>query len=140
MGGINPYIEQVAADLPKQPYVMTFVLGEGGDTREVEVDPEALPYSHEGLPGSVLDIATGAGIDLDHACGGVCACSTCHVIVETGDDSFNEVSEAEEDMLDNAPGLTASSRLGCQAISRGECSVRVRIPSWNRNLASEGPH
>jgi 2Fe-2S ferredoxin len=140
MGGINPYIEQVAADLPRQPYVLTFVLGEGGETRDVQVDPAALPYSHEGLPGSVLDIATGAGIALDHACGGVCACSTCHVIVEAGTESFNEVSEAEEDMLDNAPGLTNDSRLGCQAISRGEGPVRIRIPTWNRNLAAEGLH
>jgi 2Fe-2S ferredoxin len=140
MGGINPYIEQVAADLPKQPYVLTFVLGEGGETRDVEVEPAALPYSHEGLPGSILDIATGAGIHLDHACGGVCACSTCHVVVEDGGESFNEVAEAEEDMLDNAPGLTASSRLGCQAISRGGRPVRVRIPSWNRNLVAEDPH
>jgi 2Fe-2S ferredoxin len=140
MGGINPYIEQVAADLPQQPYVLTFVLGDGGETRDVEVDPAALPYSHEGLPGSVLDIAMGVGIELDHACGGVCACSTCHVIVEQGLESFNEVTDAEEDMLDNAPGLAQGSRLGCQAISRGEGPVRIRIPSWNRNLASEGPH
>ena len=133
-------LEQVAADLPKQPYVITFVLGEGGETRAVEVDPAALPYSHEGLPGSVLDIATGAGIDVDHACGGVCACSTCHVVIEAGEQSFNEVSDAEEDMLDNAPGLTATSRLACQAISRGEAPIRVLIPSWNRNLVAEDAH
>jgi 2Fe-2S ferredoxin len=140
MGGINPYIEQVSADLPSEPYVMTFVLGDSGDEQDVLVEPDKLPYGHEGLPGSVLDIATGAGIHLDHACGGVCACSTCHVIVEQGEETFNELAEAEEDMLDNAPGLTPHSRLGCQAISNGKELVRVRIPSWNRNLASEGPH
>jgi 2Fe-2S ferredoxin len=140
MGGTNPYIEQVRADLPKQPYTITFVLGEGGETRDVQVDPGALPYGHEGLPGSVLDIALGAGLELDHACGGVCACSTCHVVVEQGSESCNEQLEAEEDMLDLAPGLTPESRLACQCIPNGTAVVRVRVPVWNRNLAAEGPH
>lgn len=140
MGGVNPYIEQVRADLPREPYLLTFVLGDSGETREVRVEPASIPYSHEGLPGSVLDIAMGAGVPLDHACGGVAACSTCHVVVESGGETCNAVQEAEEDMLDLAPGLTASSRLGCQCIPNGRQPVRVRIPSWNRNLASEGPH
>ncbi len=140
MGGINPYIEQVRADLPRQPYALTFVLGDSGETREVVVDPAKIPYSHEGLPGSVLDIAMGAGVALDHACGGVAACSTCHVIVESGGDTCSASHEAEEDMLDLAPGLTDKSRLGCQCIPNGRQPMRVRIPSWNRNLAAEGPH
>lgn len=135
MGGINPYIEQVKADLPRERYTLTFVCGD--EERAVEVDPAALPYSDEGLPGSVLDIACAHGINLDHACGGVCACSTCHVIVEQGEDSCNETSEDEEDMLDNAPGVTDRSRLGCQCIPNGSTAVRVRIPDWNRNLVSE---
>ena len=136
MGGINPYIEQVRANLPKQPYTVTFVHGD----REtiVEVDPSKLPYSHEGLPGSLLDIACGNGVDLDHACGGVCACSTCHVHVEQGGASCNESTEAEEDMLDLAPALSDTSRLGCQCIPDGSESVRVVIPGWNRNAVSEG--
>ncbi len=140
MGGVNPYMEQVRADLPERPYVMTFVLGAQGEQRQVEVDPARLPYGHDGLPGSVLDIAMGHGIELDHACGGVAACSTCHVVVEAGEQTFNAMSETEEDMLDLAPGLTPSSRLGCQAISNGRSPVRVCIPSWNRNLVAEGPH
>ncbi|MBM3984313.1 MAG: 2Fe-2S iron-sulfur cluster binding domain-containing protein [Planctomycetes bacterium] len=140
MGGINPYIEQVRADLPREPYTLTFVLGDSGETREVRVEPGKIPYSHEGLPGSVLDIAMGAGVALDHACGGVAACSTCHVVLEAGADTCSAMHEAEEDMLDLAPGLTATSRLGCQCIPNGRQPVRVRIPSWNRNLASEGPH
>jgi len=135
MGGSNPYIEQVRADLPKERYAITFVLGD--DEREVEVDPAALPYSHEGLPGSILDVACGHGIEIDHACGGVCACSTCHVVVEEGGDTCNESSDDEEDMLDNAPGLTDRSRLSCQAIPNGTASVRVVVPSWNRNAARE---
>ena len=138
MGGTNPYIDQVAADLPRGKYLVTFVFGDPPSERTVEVDPAALPYGHDGLPGSLLDIATGAGIPLDHACGGVCACSTCHVVVEEGFDTCNELLEAEEDMLDLAPGLTPNSRLGCQAIPNGTRAVRVRIPAWNRNLVSEG--
>jgi len=140
MGGINPYIEQVKADLPKQPYELTFVLGDSGETRTVRVEPEKLPYGHDGLPGSVLDIAMGAGVHLDHACGGVAACSTCHVIVEQGSETCSAVLEAEEDMLDLAAGVTDKSRLGCQCIPNGTVPMRVRIPEWNRNLVMEPPH
>jgi len=138
MGGRNPYIEQVQADLPKQPYTVTFVLGD--EEREVTVDPAALPYTDEGLPGSVLDIACSQGIDIDHACGGVCACSTCHVHVEQGSESCNASSEAEEDMLDLAPGVTDTSRLACQCIPNGTVPVRIKVPEWNRNLAREAHH
>ena len=138
MGGINPYIEQVRADLPKEKYTITFVLGD--EEKVVEVDPEALPYTDEGLPGSVLDIACGHGIEIDHACGGVCACSTCHVLIDAGGASCNESTDAEEDMLDLAPGLTDTSRLGCQCIPSGTTAVRVTVPEWNRNSVSEAPH
>jgi 2Fe-2S ferredoxin len=140
MGGINPYIEQVKADLPKHPYTLTFVLGDSGETRDVLVEPDKLPYGHDGLPGSVLDIAMGAGVHLDHACGGVAACSTCHVIVEQGGETCSAILEAEEDMLDLAAGVTDKSRLGCQCIPNGTVPMRVRIPEWNRNLVMEPPH
>jgi ferredoxin, 2Fe-2S len=140
MGGINPYIEQVKADLPREPYKLTFVLGDSGETRDVTVEPDKLPYGHDGLPGSILDIATGAGVHLDHACGGVAACSTCHVIVEQGLATCSAMQEAEEDMLDLAPGVTDKSRLGCQCIPNGTQAMRIRIPEWNRNLVQEAPH
>jgi 2Fe-2S ferredoxin len=54
-----------------------------------------------------------------------------------GFESCPEASEEEEDMLDNAPGLTAQSRLACQAVPNGSCDVVVEIPSWNRNHAKE---
>ncbi len=88
-------------------------------------------------PGSILDVALGQGIEIDHACGGVCACSTCHVIVRTGLESCNEATEDEEDMLDNAPGLEPDSRLGCQCVPDGTVDVVVEIPDWNRNLVRE---
>ena len=68
----------------------------------------------------------------------VCACSTCHVIVKEGFDSLSEASENEEDMLDNAPGVTLQSRLACQAVADGSSDLVVEIPHWNRNLVSEG--
>lgn len=106
----------------------------------VEVDPEKIPYDRHGLPGSILDIAEGAGIALEHNCGGICACSTCHVIVKEGGASCNEVTEDEEDQLEDARGLTLLSRLGCQCVPSGECDVVVEIPLWNRNLVKERPH
>jgi len=134
VGGVNPYQSEVNSVLPALPYTVTFLpMGE-----KVEVVPADLPSSREGLAGSILDIAVGAGIDLDHACGGVCACSTCHVIFREGLESCPEASEDEEDMLDTAPGLEISSRLGCQVVPDGTRDVVVVIPEWNRNLAREG--
>ncbi len=87
---------------------------------------------------SVLDAALGGGIALDHACGGVCACSTCHVIVKEGFAALPPASDREEDMLDNAPFLQRTSRLACQV--EVQCDLVVEIPPMNRNLVSEGRH
>ena len=133
MSGINPYQEQVETPLPDKSYSVTFMpMG-----KKVSVDPAALPLSREGRPGSILDIADGHGIEIDHACGGVCACSTCHVIIRDGFESIPEASESEEDMLDEAPGLELTSRLACQAVPNGESDIVVEIPGWNRNHARE---
>jgi 2Fe-2S ferredoxin len=90
---------------------------------------------------SFLEIAEQNGIDLDHACGGVCACSTCHVKILTGADALNEASEDEEDQLDDARDVDLNSRLGCQArierVPEGGV-IEVRIPAWNVNLVQEG--
>ncbi len=134
MGGVNPYIEQQDIDAPKMKYNITFLPMDVS----VEVDPNKIPYDHDGLPGSILDIALGNGVDIDHACGGVCACSTCHVIVKEGIESINDAIEEEEDQLENAPGLKATSRLACQAVPNGSVDVVVEVPEWNRNLVQEG--
>ncbi len=76
---------------------------------------------------SVLDAALNHAVDLEHNCGGNCACSTCHVIVQEGMESLSERSEEEEDQLDDADGLTTRSRLACQAKIFGP--VVVVIPS-----------
>lgn len=109
------------------------ILPEG---KTVEFESGHLPYADHGLPESILDVCLNSGIPLEHACGGSCACTTCHVIVKEGDDNLSEMEDDEQDRLDMAPGLTLHSRLGCQAIVKGD--VVVEIPSWNRNYVSEG--
>ena len=133
MGGLNPYLDTSAPALPTKPYTVTFL----PDGETIEVDPKALPYARDGYPGSLLEIALGHEIDIDHACGGVCACSTCHVILREGSESCNEPTDAELDQLDNAPGLEPESRLACQVVPNGSCNVTVEVPNWNRNLVSE---
>ena len=135
MGGKNPYIEEASYTPATKKFKVTF-MKEG---KTVEVDPASVPYGHNGLPGSILDIASGFDIDLDHACGGVCACSTCHVIVHKGSESCNETTDAELDELDMAPGITPHSRLGCQCVPDGTTDLLIEIPEWNKNYAKE-PH
>ena len=102
----------------------------------VEFAPGKLPYREHGKPESLLDIALNFGIPLEHACGGNCACTTCHVIVREGDENLSEMDDDEADRLDMAAGLTLHSRLGCQCVVTGD--LVVEIPSWNRNYVSEG--
>ena len=85
---------------------------------------------------SVLEIAHKNNIDIEGACEGSLACSTCHVIVDPEwYDLLKEASDDEEDMLDLAFGLTATSRLGCQIIITEELDgLVVRLPTSTRNL------
>ncbi len=103
---------------------MTFI-DKDGSRREVEA-PLGL---------SVLEIAHRNNLDLEGACEGSLACSTCHVIVEPEwYDLLNDASEDEEDMLDLAFGLTKTSRLGCQIRMSEELDgLTVRLPSATRN-------
>ncbi|RDW93161.1 ferredoxin family 2Fe-2S iron-sulfur cluster binding protein [Aspergillus mulundensis] len=86
---------------------------------------------------NLLDIAQANDLEMEGACGGSCACSTCHVIVEDPDmfDKMEEPSDDENDMLDLAFGLTETSRLGCQVLMSKELDgMVVRLPSMTRNL------
>lgn len=74
---------------------------------------------------TILDAALDNNIKIDHNCGGNCACSTCHVIVEQGGDTLNEINEDEEDMLDEADGLTDNSRLACQCQVTADLVVMI---------------
>ena len=104
---------------------MTFILTDG--TRKDVEAPVGL---------SVLEIAHRNGIDLEGACEGSLACSTCHVIVDPNDyERLSEATEDEEDMLDLAWGLTETSRLGCQIIMSDELDgLTVKLPAATRNM------
>jgi len=142
MGGSNPYIKAVDIVLPKTKYKIRFEPEDpsAGEPVTVEVDPDKIPYGETGQPGSILSIALANGIDIEHSCGGVCACSTCHVFVKEGLETCNEATDDEEDQLEEARGLTMNSRLSCQAVPNGTKDVRVVIPAWNVNLVKEGSH
>lgn len=106
-------------------YKMTFIDPDG--TRHAVEAPEGL---------SVLEIAHRNDIDLEGACEGSLACSTCHVIVEPEwFKKLGESSEEEEDMLDLAFGLTHTSRLGCQIkMSKELDGLVVTLPAATRNM------
>ncbi|KAI1814942.1 ferredoxin [Poronia punctata] len=86
---------------------------------------------------NLLDIAQAHDLEMEGACGGSCACSTCHVIV-LGEDYYDKMPEPEDDendMLDLAFGLTETSRLGCQVHMTKELDgLKVKLPSMTRNL------
>jgi 2Fe-2S ferredoxin len=105
---------------------MTFVSPDGQTRTEVDA-PVGL---------SVLEIAHRNKIDLEGACEGSLACSTCHVIVDPEYFSgLDTPSEEEEDMLDLAFGLTHTSRLGCQIIMSEELDgLTVTLPAATRNM------
>ena len=101
------------------------------------IEPNGTRHEVEAPVGlSVLEIAHRNNMNLEGACEGSLACSTCHVIVD-GDDyeRLKEATEEEEDMLDLAFGLTKTSRLGCQIVMTPELDgLVVRLPKEVRNL------
>src|SRR5580698_5535622 len=105
--------------------------------RTVEFEFGTLPYEHHGKPMSFLDVAENFNIFLDHACGGVCACTTCHLWIkdQTG---ISEADDDEIDRMDMAADQQLDSRLGCQAVITKPGEYVVEIPKWNRNYVSEG--
>lgn len=104
---------------------MTFVHSDGSE--QVVEAPNGL---------SLLEIARMYDVPVEGACEGSLACSTCHVIVDPAFfDELPEATEDEEDMLDLAFELEATSRLGCQIIMNDELDgLRVRLPSTTRNM------
>ncbi len=75
---------------------------------------------------SILDVALNYDIPIAHACGGFCACTTCHVIVKSGAEHLSSKDDDEEERLDRATGLTLQSRLGCQARVQGDVTVEIQ--------------
>ena len=114
---------------------VTFILRDGS-RKIVEFEKGKLEYLGHGLPESFLDVALNAGIPLEHACGGSCACTTCHLIIREGMQNLSEMEDNEADRLDTAWDLTTSSRLGCQAVINGD--VVAEFPLYTRNYVQEG--
>lgn len=85
---------------------------------------------------SVCDVLLENDIDIEHACEKSCACTTCHVVVREGYESLGDPEEKEEDLLDKAWGLEATSRLSCQAVVDSEDLV-IEIPKYTINQVSE---
>lgn len=99
-------------------------------------DPQLAPVEVQAVSGeSILEIAEENGVHLNHNCGGVCACSTCHVYVLEGMDNLPEITDKEEDFIDRAINPTVDSRLGCQCKIAGD--VRVRIPDQSLIIGHE---
>lgn len=74
---------------------------------------------------SILDVAINSDIPIQHACGGFCACTTCHVHVKSGDQSLSAMEEEELDRLERLAGIQQSSRLACQARVHGDVTVEI---------------
>jgi ferredoxin, 2Fe-2S len=116
--------------MPKVTYIID------GEPTAVEFESGTLPYSHHGKRESFLDLAKHFGIPLEHACGGSCACTTCHVFIRSGSGSLSEMQDDEADRLDTAWDLRPESRLGCQAVISGD--VVCELPMYTRNYVQEG--
>jgi len=124
-------------DAPGPNTVRVTFLPEG---RTVEFECGKMPYKDHGKPQSILDVAINNNVFLDHACGGNCACTTCHVHVIKGAELLSEMDDDEADRLDMAADLQLNSRLGCQVVIEKPGEVVVKIPEWNRNYVSEEQH
>ena len=82
---------------------------------------------------SLLEVALKNEIDLHHNCGGVCACSTCHLYVNKGEDSLEELSDKEENFIDRAVNPRLNSRLGCQCVLLdGDGDIEVTLPDQSQ--------
>jgi len=87
---------------------------------------------------SILEIAEDNDVHLNHNCGGVCACSTCHIYVEKGEDDLEEISDKEEDFIDRAINPRLESRLGCQAvILNQDAEIEITIPDQKQIIGHE---
>jgi 2Fe-2S ferredoxin len=84
---------------------------------------------------SLLELALTNDINLHHNCGGVCACSTCHLYVEQGDEFLEELTDREEDFIDRAVSPKLISRLGCQCVLQpGSGTIVVTLPDQSQFL------
>jgi ferredoxin, 2Fe-2S len=95
------------------------------------------PITLSGIEGeqSILEVALKNNIELHHNCGGVCACSTCHLYIEQGENLIEELSDKEEDFIDRAINPRLNSRLGCQCLLVGQGGeITVTLPDQTQFL------
>jgi 2Fe-2S ferredoxin len=131
-------IDLPEVDLSKPPAANMVRVTFQPENKTVEFAFGSLPYDGHGQPMSLLDVAENYGIFLDHACGGVCACTTCHVYVKQGEKGLSDPEDDELDRIDLAAGPQTNSRLGCQAVITEPGAYLFEIPAWNRNYVQEG--
>lgn len=108
-------------------YTVTFNFEQKGlESRTLtEIDPDQ----------SLLEVALKNDIDLHHNCGGVCACSTCHIYVNKGEEFMEEMTDKEEDFVDRAINPRLNSRLGCQCVLHpGSGKIEVTLPDQTQFL------
>jgi 2Fe-2S ferredoxin len=113
---------------------ITFLID--GRPHTVECDVTAMRHERHGRPGSLLDVAMNFAVPIEHACGGNCACTTCHVIIREGGGNLSPIDDREADRLDAAWDVGPDSRLACQAVVTGD--VVCEVPAYNRNYVQEG--
>lgn len=99
-----------------------------------EIPTKIVENAEVGL--TIQDITEDHGVHLNHNCGCVCACSTCHVYVEKGGDKLPEISDREEDFIDRAIDPRVESRLGCQCVIE-DADYEVVIPNQSQIIGHE---
>ena len=125
-------------DLSKPPAADMVRVTFEPENKTVEFPFDSLPYDGHGLPMSFLDVAENYGVFMDHACGGVAACTTCHIFLKKVEQGVSEAEDLDLDRLDMAPGLQLNSRLGCQCVIEKPGEYVAEIPAWNKNYVQEG--
>lgn len=101
-----------------------------------DVCPQGAVIDNAPVGESICRILLDHDIEIEHACELSCACTTCHVVVKSGFDSLEMATDAEEDLLDRAWGLTPESRLSCQA-RLAQTDLTIEIPRYTINHAKE---
>jgi ferredoxin, 2Fe-2S len=121
-------IKQCRVKLKKEEmYTIKFKFEQKG------LEPITLTNVEDGQ--SLLELALKNDIELHHNCGGVCACTTCHLYIEKGMEHIDELSDKEEDFIDRAVNPKLNSRLGCQSLLlEGEGEVEVLLPDQTQFL------
>lgn len=103
---------------------------------DASISPVTVSNAEAGY--SILEIAEENDVHLNHNCGGVCACSTCHVYVHVGEDQLEEISDKEEDFIDRAINPRLESRLGCQCVVlEDDAVIEIEIPDQKRIIGHE---